>query len=273
MRKIVILVMALALVFSLAGCATVKPQASEPGGAASEEPAGVSAAVSGEPEAAESAAPEVSAPADAPSDPSSSYSAYITVKGNAYDRINKKLEANEELYMSVGMSLFTVSMVDLALIPLTVVSLGEGSEAALEMLGMTDAKITNNGNDYSLTYSDPENGSVTMTCKYDPATDSVQSTLADATGKEAMFFEYVRIGGGYASQYYMDNGDGTFTLVTSFINETDTAAFGIQSADAQPASIFGNTSLNKDFVVNDEAYFILEGDSLTLLENGEAKTY
>jgi hypothetical protein len=38
--------------------------------------------------------------------------------------------------MSVGMSLFTVGMVDLALIPLTVVSLGEGSETTLEMVGI-----------------------------------------------------------------------------------------------------------------------------------------
>lgn len=266
MKKAVILVMALALVFSLVGCATVKPQASD-------KPADVSAAVSEEPGSNESTAPEVSVPAGAPSDPSSSYNAYIQVKGEAYDRISKKLEDNEELYMSVGMSLFTVGMVDLTLIPLTVVSLGEGSETALEMLGITDVKITGSGNDYTVTYSDTENGTVTMTCKYDPATDSVQSTIKDGTGKEIMFFEYVKTGGGYASQYFMDNGEDGLMLVTSFVNDKDIAAFGIKTADSQPASIFGNTSLTKDFVVNDEAYFILEGDSLTLLENGEAKTY
>lgn len=266
MRKIIIMVMALALVFSLVGCATVKPQSGD-------NPAGESAAVSVEPEPNESAAPEVSAPAGAPGDLSSSYNAYTKVKGEAYDRLSKKLEANEELYMSVGMSLFTVGMVDLALIPLTVVSLGEGSETTLEMVGITDVKITGSGNDYTVTYSDTENGTVTMTCKYDPATDSVQSTIKDGTGKEIMFFEYVKTGGGYASQYFMDNGEDGLILVTSFVNEKDIAAFGIKTADAQPASIFGNTSLNKDFVVNDEAYFILEGDSLTLLENGEAKTY
>jgi hypothetical protein len=171
------------------------------------------------------------------------------------------------------MSLFTVAAVDLSLIPLTVVSAGEGGEMALEMLGMTDINVTHNGNDYSVSYKDPEKGTVTQACKYDPATDSLQSTITDSTGKETMFFEYVRIGNGYASHYYMDNGDGTFTELTSFINDTDTAAFGIASASAQPASILGNTSLNEDFVKTAETYFILKGDSLKVFENGEEKTY
>lgn len=274
MRKIITLFAALALVFSLfAGCATVKPQASVSAGAPSEEPANASAAASEEPDVSAEPSSDVSTPAGTPSDPTSSYAAYTSMKGAAYERLDKKMQANEDLYMTVGMSLFTVGVVDLALIPLTVVSAGEGSEAALEMLGMTGVDITQNGNDYTVTYTDPENGSVTMACKYDPATDSMQSTVSGSEGKEQMFFEYVRAGNGYASQYYMDNGDGTFTKVTSFFNDKDIAAFGVASAEAKPDSILGNSSLTKDFVVNDEMYFILEGDSLTVLENGEPKTY
>lgn len=271
MKKTITIFIALALAFSLlAGCASVKPQAS-----------GTSAApaVSGQPEASEQPSgeatqgTEVSTPVGTPSDPTSSYQAYITMKSAAYDRLNSKLEANEDLYMSVGMSMLSVSMVDLALIPLTVVSAGEGSEAALEMLGMSGVEVTHNGNDYSVTYTDQQNGAVTLACKYDPATDSMQSTISDSTGAEKMFFEYVRAGNGYASQYYTANDDGTFTTLTSFINDTDTAAFGMKATGGKPASILGNTSLTKDFVVNDEMYFILVGDSLTVLENGETKTY
>jgi hypothetical protein len=252
MRKIIALFLSLALAISLpAGCAAAKPQES----AASEAPAGVSEA------------------AGMHGDPSSSYNAYLEMKSGAYDRISSKLESGEELYMSVGMSLFTIGIVDTALIPLTIISAGEGSKTALEMMGATDIGITHNGNDYTLTYNDPDKGSVTVACKYDPAADSAQSTVSNSTGKEQMFFEYVSIGNGYASQYYLDTGEGMFKRITSFLNGEDTAAFGVESVDARPDSIIGNTSLTKDFVINGEAYFILEGDSLTVLENGEPKTY
>lgn len=278
MRKTITIIAALAMVLTLfAGCAQVKPQASQPSGKVSEEPASTSAAVSEDPavsaEPETSPAAEASASAGVPTNPTDSYTAYMNVKGAAYDRLSKKIEGNDELSLSVGMSLFTVGAVDLALVPLTVVSAGEGGEMALEMLGMTDVKVTQNGNDYSVSYKDPQNGTVTLACKYDPATDSLQSTVSDSTGKESMFFEYVKIGSGYASQYYMDNGDGTFTELTSFINDTDTAAFGIKSADAKPASIMGNASLGEDFVKTAETYFILKGDALTLFENGAEKTY
>jgi hypothetical protein len=166
------------------------------------------------------------------------------------------------------MTLFTVGIVDLALIPLTVVSAGEGSEAALEMFNLKDVNITQSGNDYTVTYTDPENGAITLTCKYDPAADSMVSTVSDSEGKEQMFFEYVRTGDNYASQYYINKGDDTFTLLTAFINDTDIAAFGIAPADAKPASIIGNTSLTQDFVKNDELYFILNGDKLTAFQDG-----
>jgi hypothetical protein len=278
MRKTITVIAAIAMVFTMfAGCASVKPQASQPSGTVSEEPASTPAAVSEDPavsaEPETSPAAETSAAAGVPTNPTDSYTAYINVKSGAYERISKKIEGNDELALSVGMSLFTVGAVDLALVPLTVVSAGEGGEAALEMLGLTDVKVAQNGNDYTVSYTDPQNGAVSLACKYDPATDSLQSTVSDSTGKETVFFEYVKIGSGYASQYYIDNGDGTFTELTSFINDTDTAAFGIKSADVKPASIMGNTSLNEDFVKTAETYFILKGDALTLFENGAEKTY
>ena len=46
-----------------------------------------------------------------------------------------------------------------------------------------------------------------------------------------------------------------------------------ESSQVHPDSILGNTSLTKDFVVNSESYFILEGNTLTVFENGETQTY
>jgi len=206
---------------------------------------------------------------------SDSYNAYIKAKSDAYDRINKKIEGNSEIGMAALM-LMPVTMVDISLIPLTIVSVPEGA-AALSVLGMEGINITGGGNEYSITYtskdSEGNKQTINQTCKYDPASDSMQSRLTDGNGKEAMFFEYVKIDGGYASQYYYDSGDGSFQQITSFFNDTDTVAFGMKTLSSEPASIMGNKSLGVDFVKDGETYFLLQGDKLTIYQDGEAKTY
>lgn len=267
MKKIVLVSMAVVMVFALLGCATVKPNGGDPQNSA-ENPAEVSnepSQVSNEP------VTEVSTPVGAPTNPSESFGVYAEVKGAALQRVTDKIADNSDLSLSVGMGMLPVTMVDLSLLPLTVLSV-EGAESALEMFGMTGVEVTHNGNDYSVSYSDSEGNKLVQTCKYDPATDSMQSSTSDGTN-ETIFFEYVRVGGGYASQYYIRNEDGTFMTITTFFNDTDTMAYGMTSSATKPASIIGNTSLTVDFVKNDEVYCILQGDALTVFENGETKTY
>lgn len=205
---------------------------------------------------------------------SDSYETYFKAKESAYKRLSEKMEGNDELAMA-SLSLLPIVMVDLTLIPLTIVSSPEGA-AALAILGYAGINVTGSGNDYTITYSSTENDqkkTVTQTCKYDPASDSMQSKITDDDGKETMFFEYVKVGGGYASQYYFDNENGTYMQIKSFFNDTDTVAFGMETASAEPASILGNTSLTADFVKGGESYFILQGDALAVYENGAEKTY
>ncbi len=217
--------------------------------------------------------PSVSVGAGAES-PAESYSKYIEIKGAAYERLNAKLEENEELYMSMALTLLPVSMVDLTLIPLTFLTADEQAAAAgLAILGMNDVVINKSGGGYTITYADSEGGKIVQTCVYDKATDSMQSSITDADGAETLFFESVRVGDGYASQYFTKNGDGTFTKITSFCDKSSIAAFGMESINSKPASIFKNSALTVDFVKNGETYLILNGNTLTVFENGSEKTY
>jgi hypothetical protein len=203
---------------------------------------------------------------------SDSYNTYLEVKSAAFERLTKEMETNSDLAM-MGMTFLSITLVDLTLIPMTVVS--EDSSAAgigLGILGMKDVKVTNNGGVYTITYTDSNDKKMKQTCQYDAGTDSVQSTISDESGNETMFFEYVKVGSGYAAQYY-SVGDNGAEIMTAFFDATSMAAFGVQKASAKPASIFRNSGVTVDLVKGADTYAIMDGDKLTIHENGADKTY
>ncbi len=206
--------------------------------------------------------------------PAQFYENYLNTKMAAIERVSDKIEDDDTLAMSMGMALFAVSAVDMYLLPLTIIGLEEESGGmALAFLGMEGVEIQHNGNSYSIAYTDEEGGSFVMTCDYDPLTDSMQSTVTEGTDTETMFFEYVKTGDGYASQYYMLEDDGSYELIKSYFNDTNLIACGFITTDEQPASIYKNSNLDKNFVVNDELYIMLEDDVLTVCEDGETNTF
>ncbi len=227
------------------------------------------------PGSAESAAPagtEPAAPAEGSGTPSGSYGKYIDLKGKAFERISAKIEEKPELAL-YSMTLLPFTMVDLSLLPLSVMtSDSAAAAAALSMMGMKDVKLDTSGGKYSVTYTDSEGNKITQTCLYDAATDSVQSTIADQTGKETMFFEYVKVGSGYAAQYY-SVGDDENDVYTAFFDESNISAFGIQKANARPASIFKNTGVTLDLVKQGDTYMILQDGKLLVHDQGQDKTY
>ena len=265
MKKTILILLALCMVLAMAGCS-----------GSAKTPVKTAEATQ-----TQTPAPTVSAPSNGGSSsaiagtPSESFSKYMDAKGKAYDRISDKIEDNDELSLSVGLTILPITMVDLTLIPLTVVGLdNQAGISALQILGMQNATISQNGSVYTITYKDNDGNTMTQTCEYDQATDSMRSVIKDSKGKEAMFFEYVKVGKGYASQYYMlDDQKNTYSLITSFFDESNVVAFGIASAKKEPTSIFKNAALTKDFVVNKEAYFILENNKLSVLEKGKVKVY
>ncbi|MGI5848685.1 MAG: hypothetical protein ACOX8Q_01220 [Christensenellales bacterium] len=272
MKKTIPILLALMILLTMAACTQTPKEDKSKGTAENEWP--IASAEESQYEAETSAAVASVAPADnVAASPSGSYTKYMEMKGTAYDRINAKLEDNEDLYLSVGLSLLPVALVDLSLIPLTVlVEENTGAEMALAMFGMSEVAIDRNGQEYTITYTDQEGNKNAQTCIYDPATDSLQSSIIDSAGKEVVFFEYIKVGNGYASQYFMHDESG-YTKITSFFDESSSAAFGIETTDKKPDSIFKTGNQTVDFVKNNEMYFILKGNSLTVSENGQEKTY
>ncbi len=281
MKKIISIILVLLLALSAAGCASVGKQiaksitekAGEAGQAAQDDQ---DAPAQDEPAQDEPAQQNNSQPILGGvgfASPSESYAKFVELKGAAYERINDKLSNSEDMEISmVSMAMLPVVMVDLSLLPLTVLTSDpSGSAAALGMLGMSGVDVKMNGQDYVITYSNEDGEQLTQTSQYDKATDSLKSTLSTSEG-ESIYFEYTRVGDGYASQTFMKNDDGSYLLIKSYFDETNIAAFGIESADSKPASIIGNAAgLNKDFVKNDEMYTIFENDQLLVVQDGTEK--
>lgn len=206
------------------------------------------------------------------STPSESFTAYMEAKNLAYERLSAKIDENEELGL-YGLTLLPFVMMDLTLIPITaLVGDDAAGAAALSMLGMNGVEIDRAGDTFTITYTDNEGKKTVQTCSYDAATDSMQSSITDDTGKETMFFEYARTGKGYAAQYYAVSDDGT-QVYTAFFNDTDMAAFGIKATEEKPASIYKNGSVTVDFVKGADTFIMLDGDKLTVHDDGEDKTY
>lgn len=257
---------ALAFIFAvamLAGCNSSTPAASD------------APAVSGVPAASETpAAVDSAAPAVVSGDatPSASFTRYSTMKSNALTRITDMTGTNDELAL-YSLTLLPITMVDLTLIPLSLLT-GETAytDDALAMLGVQGLKIDNTNGGYTITYTDSEGKKLVQTCLYDAATDSIQSSITDESGKETMFFEYVKAGNGYAAQYYTVDESGT-TVITGFFDEFNISAFGLKSANQKPASIFKNAGVTVDIVKSGDTYMILQDGKLTVHDNGTDKTY
>jgi len=87
-----------------------------------------------------------------------------------------------------------------------------------------------------------------------------------------MYFEFVKVSGGYASQYSMYSEDSGYSMVKCYVT-SDIAAFGIYDATADPPSIFKNTAVQDNFVQNNSFYVIMQGDQLTVFNDGTTNTY
>jgi hypothetical protein len=291
MKKIIASIMALGLAVSLlSGCfklpknvvqaiQSAKPSASSADGESAKPSGG--AKESAEPGAEDSSKPDSNADAQesgAPADlapaknPSEGYTNYTTVKSDAMDRVSTASEESDSLGMTVAMSMMGIAMADLSLIALTVMTADpQGAEMALGMLGMTDVKITHNGDDYTVTYKDAEGGVNKQTCKYDASKDQLTSTILDPDGKVSMMFEYVNLGNGYASQYYYP-ADGGYQVMKCVFDKDNVAAFGTMTATNEPASILGKNGFKEDFVQNEESWLILKDGKLTVFDKGTTTT-
>lgn len=201
---------------------------------------------------------------------STSYTNFSEMKTKAYERHEELLTTNTDLAM-LGMTFLPVLMMDLELIPLTVMDQDKlVAETALGILGFKDIKVGKSGNKHTITYATEEGKAFEYVAEYDAASDSVQAIMSDGTGNELLFFEYVKAGKGYACQYYSkDSGQ----VISLFFDENNITGYSIQDNAGKPASIFKNTSLNEDFIKKGENFLLIKDGKVLLHENGTEKTY
>ena len=204
------------------------------------------------------------------------YEKYTLMKSDAYRDISSAISEQAELALTVGLTLFPIVMVDLSLIPLSLIGV-EGGAETLSMLGMGNVEFEQQGNIYIITYSGSDGEVVTQTCEYDAASDSLKTVLSTQDGaQESLMLEYVKCGDGYVSQYYMfDEYSGEYSLYKMYFNSNRDMTIGIEAASSAgaPETIYKKSGLTADFALNNTQYIKFENGVLTVLQDGETKTY
>jgi hypothetical protein len=197
---------------------------------------------------------------------------YMDVKKVSYEAIAKKMEADPTQALNM-MGLMGVAMMDLSLIPVTYLAglqaaqdspLWSGNLLMLEGTG----KVEKAGSKYlfEATITDPNNP-FSMTGEYDEQSDSMQYTMS-SDGKDTVYFEYVRCGEGYASQYFTfpTSADDTpdNNLIKLFSIGQDIYV-GYVSAAVKPQPIYGTSpATRKAFLTGCTSTYILESDVITV---------
>lgn len=250
MKKLLIVFIALFLIVAtVAGCG--QPSAAPPAGAAS---------AGAEPAADNKAGTSAMQPALNGS-LSVSYIAYMKTKSDLLTRLSEGMADSPSI---ASMDLLGIGMVELLLLPMTAMGGDESSvQMALGFFNVSDIKYKADGNHYTVTYKDVEG--IPMICEttYDPAKDAAVTKIT-RSDEGALVFEYRKTSYGYASQYCIENDDGTYTVyMGAFYNGAD----GIIGVDghvaAYPASILDGAEVPLDFPENCESWYKIEGTSGT----------
>lgn len=256
MKKVLCMLIAmLLLVAAFAGCGG--PTKSDPvltndNGASDE------SAVSKETPAVSEAAGD-SSDTDYSANLAESYAAYLEAKNAVIVKITDGLSNNPDAGMAV-LSFLGVGMTDLALLPVSFFGMGqETMEMGLSMMGATDIQYTENGNNYTVTYSDKENKKFTYSGTYNPAIDALTCTVT-ADGVESTYSEYRKTALGYIGQYYFLNEDGTTSIYMIAVDGED-GIIGISTTPGKPAALTGNETA--DFPKACSEWYSVKGTTIT----------
>ncbi len=207
-------------------------------------------------------------PADVPADnggavsggtASESYTAYMEAKNAVITKLTDGLSSNADAGMAV-LSFMGVAMIDLAILPASFFGLGQESvQMGLAMLGGTDVKYTENGNAYSVTYTDEEGKKYVFSGTYDAAADALVCT-GSTDGSDDIYSEYHKTSFGYVGQYYFLNDDGT-TSVYMIAVDGENGTIGISSDMDKPAALTGSEA--PDFPKACAEWYSINGTTIT----------
>lgn len=206
--------------------------------------------------------------------PSGGYSKFAEAKYAAYDRVTAKIEENEELIW-YSMTLLPFTMIDLSLLSVSALTTTDAATAEMALAFFYEGvDVDISGDTYTISYKDSEGNTYTDTCVYDAKKDTLKANTTNSSGNETLFFEYVKVAeGSYAAQYYYNNeDDGGYEMLTLYFDD-GTVGFGSQSMASKPASIFGQTGVGLEIVKGCESYYILDGNSFIVYEDGVERVY
>ena len=211
---------------------------------------------------------ETQAPAAGSGNVAESYTAYLEAKNAVLTKLTDGISNNPDTVMA-ALSFMGIAMVDLAALPASLFGLGqEAVSAGLSMVGATDVKYTENGNSYTITYSDNENNKYVYSGTYDPAADALTCT-GTANGSESVFIEYRKTAFGYAGQYYMLNDEGDAAVYMIAVDGED-GTIGISTASEKPAPL--TASVSADFPKACKEWFSIYGSTITVKSSDGKET-
>ena len=256
MKKVICMLIAvLLLVAILAGCGETTKSDPVP---TNDNVASDETAISNETPVASAAAGVSSGPGTG-ANLAESYAAYLEAKNAVIVKITDGLSNNPDAGMAV-LSFLGIGMTDLALLPVSFFGMGqETMEMGLSMMGATDIQYTENGNHYTVTYSDKENKKFTYSGTYNPAIDAL-TCIVTANGAESTYSEYRKTTFGYTGQYYFLNEDGTTSIYMIAVNGED-GIIGISTTPGKPAALTGSEAA--DFPKACGEWYSVKGTTIT----------
>ncbi len=195
-----------------------------------------------------------------------SYEKYSTLKSEAYDMLNDALEENENFNFTLSMGLLGFATVDLTLIPITFCGLeDEAALAGLKFLySNIDYKYSKDGCKISFT-TDEE--TISYDTVFDKKSDSVRTKMY-SNGKLTVISEYIKLGSGYATQFYSKDNDEIFVYKSIF--DKDKIIVGKVTNTEEPESIYKNSKIvSENWTKSEELWSKYENGKVTSIYDGE----
>lgn len=191
---------------------------------------------------------------------------YQTFKSPVFELLSQKM-SDDPTQAANLMTMAGVAIMDLYLLPITYLAALEyfdGKPGALGDLMMVKGKgkIDKNGSKYNFEAESTEDNPFKVVGEYDEKADSMKYTYYES-GKEKIYFEFVRTADGYASQYYLFPDDNSSDSENLYLNYVTANALyvGLDTVKTMPASIYcGNPPSGLAFIANaDKQYSLVDG--------------
>jgi|AGTN01.3.fsa_nt_gi hypothetical protein len=188
-----------------------------------------------------------------------SYAAFVEAKTAVYSRLSDGLSSNPDTIMA-SLSMAGALVIDLYMFPVAFFGLGEEAAAAgLAYFNAEGVQYSENGNSYTITYTDSEGSVQALTGTFDIAADSLICTGSE-DGVENFYSEYRKTPYGYVAQYYFIDDEDSAYLYLVTVNGED-GSFGMSTVTARPAALTGSEPA--DFPSTCTEWYAISGSTIT----------